>query len=159
MKTPIAQGIVVGLGARHRPEADALSKESLSILRALDAEGRIATRIDGAPDLILLIVDADTTLDELELPDLKDRAASVIGIGDDAPSCRVAITNARKRLRGQGAALGARALVFAPAQFGFLGLESDGSREKLEILLRALVLDAERLRLRREGWEEPDEVV
>jgi hypothetical protein len=30
-------------------------------------------------------------------------------------------------------------------------------REKLEILLRALVIDAERLRLRREGWEEPEE--
>jgi hypothetical protein len=51
--------------------------------------------------------------------------------------------------------LGARELVFSPEQFGVLGLESDGARERLEILLRALVLDAERLRLRREGWEEP----
>lgn len=126
------------------------------MIRALDGESSLARAMPPESDFLLLIVEADFDAHALELPDLKDRAASVLGVSDDAPACRAAIARARKLLRAKGAALGARELVFAPSDFGVMGLESDGLREKLEILLRTLVLDAERLRLRREGWEEPE---
>ena len=69
----------------------------------------------------------------------------------------MAVAQARKHLRAHGAALGSRELVFLPEHFGHMGMESDSMREKLEILLRTLVHDAEGLRLRREGWEDPEE--
>lgn len=154
---PLARGVVVALPDRRQKELDALAKECLSILRAIDAEARADASVAPGSDFVALLIESTSPADKLALPDLKDRAATVVAVGDDAPECRLAITRARKHLRAHGAVLGARELVFAPEDFGYLGLESDGRREKLEILLRALIVDAERLRLRREGWEEPDE--
>jgi len=157
VKEPIASGVVVPLAVARKPLLLALAKESLSILKALDATAEERAEVPADADIVLLLVEETSDLEALAIPDLKDRAAVVAAVGDDARACRITIARARKRLRAQGAALGARELVFSPEQFGFLGLESDGLREKLEILLRALVADGERLRLRREGWEEPDE--
>lgn len=153
---PLARGVLVAHPRRHAPQLQALAKESISILRALRAEARLAERVPGDADFALLLVEPETSPADIPLPDLKDRAGSVLGVGEPAAEARVAVAQARKHLRASQAALGARELVFSPADFGYLGLESDGLREKLEILLRALVLDAERLRLRREGWEEPE---
>lgn len=155
-KEPVARGVVVTMPQRHAEPLASLARETLSILRAIDAAGDAAREVPAEADFVALLIEAGSPTDKLALPDLKDRAATVVAVGEDAPECRVAITRARKLLRAQGATLGARELVLAPADFGVLGLESDGLREKLEILLRALVTDAERLRLRREGWEEPD---
>lgn len=151
---PIARGVIVTLPRVHADKLDALAKEALVIIRAIHAEASPAVHVEPDADFALLLLEADSA--PPHLPDLKDRAGSVIAIGDDAPACRAAIARARKELRAHGATLGARELVFAPADFGYLGLESDGLREKLEILLRTLILDGERLRLRREGWEEPE---
>lgn len=149
---PVARGALVVLP----PEADdplpALAKEAASILRALHAPAEVSIQ-DADYVVLLLAPGADPRT--AGLPELKDRAASAIAVASDAGEGRVAVALARKHLRSCGAVLGARELVFSPKQFGYLGLESDGARERLEILLRALVLDAERLRLKREGWEEP----
>ena len=154
-KEPIARGVVVTLAQRHSGPIAMLEREALSMLRAMDTEARGSTDVPPDADFVALIIESASSLDKLALPELKDRAATVVAIGEDAPECRLAITRARKQLRGHGAALGARELALAPSDFGVLGLESDGLRERLEILLRALTVDAERLRLRREGWEEP----
>lgn len=156
-KEPVARGVVVALPERHREPIAMLEKESLSILRAVDAAAERASSVPADADLVLLVIEADGPAEKIPLPDLKDRAASVIAVGEDEPACRGAIARARRHLRAHGAALGARELVLHPKEFGILGLESDGLREKLEILLRTLVNDGERLRLRREGWEEPEE--
>lgn len=155
-KEPVAKGVVVVLAERHREPLVALQKESLSMLRALDAEAATSASVPPDADFVVLLVDPFAAADKLALPELKDRAATVLGVGDDAPDTRAAIARARKALRQQAAALSSRELALRPEDFGILGLESDGLREKLEILLRTLVNDAERLRLRREGWEEPD---
>ena len=157
MKEPVARGVVVALPVSRGPLLAALAKESLSILKALDAPSEEKPDVAPDADMVLLLVEEQSDVERLALPDLKDRAAVVAAVGEDAPSCRVAIARARKHLRARGAVLGARELVFSPEQFGYLGLESDGLREKLEILLHALVADGERLRLRREGWEEPED--
>lgn len=154
-KEPLASGVVVRAGSQHATELAELVKETLSILRALDAQAQPADAAPAETDFVVLLVDEGTRVDSLALPALPDRAGTVVAVGANAPAARVVVTQARKRLRAAGAALGARELVFSPADFGYLGLESDGRRERLEILLRALVLDAERLRLKREGWEEP----
>lgn len=157
MKEPIAHGIIVALPATRATELGALAKEAQSILKALKASVEVRADVPPEADMVLLLVEPASDVDALALPDLKNRAAVVAGVGEDASACRVAIARARKALRAKGAALGARELVFAPEQFGYLGLESDGLREKLEILLQTLVVDGERLRLRREGWEEPEQ--
>lgn len=156
-KEPVARGVIVPLPERHREPLAMLQREAISILRALDAEGSTSASIPADADFVALLIETDSPVEKLAVPELKDRAASVVAVGEDAPACRAAVTRARKLLRAHGAALGARELVLHPKDFGILGLESDGLREKLEILLRALVNDGERLRLRREGWEEPDE--
>lgn len=141
------------MAARH-PEAVAhLAKEAQAILRALDAPADADVR---ETDYVLVLVEDSTDPAKLDLPDLKDRVGSAIAVAEDAAEGRVAVFAMRKHLRSRGAALGSRELVYAPAQFGYLGLESDGARERLEILLRGLVVDAERYRLKREGWEEPE---
>lgn len=155
-KEPVARGAVTALSLAHRDAVAALEREALSILRGLDAPGSSEARVPGDADYVMLIVEEESP--ELRaLPDLRDRAATVVGVASDAPAGRAAIARARKLLRGAGAVLGARELLLRPEDFGYLGIESDGLRERLEILLRALVNDAERLRLRREGWEEPEE--
>lgn len=156
-KEPVARGVVTALPLAHRDAVAALEREALSILRALDAPGTPDPRVPGDADYVVLIVEENSADRASSLPDLRDRAATVVGVASDAPAGRAAIARARKLLRGAGAALGARELLLRPEDFGYLGLESDGLRERLEILLRALVNDAERLRLRREGWEEPEE--
>lgn len=151
-KEPVARGVVLTLPQRGEGPLPALAKEASSILRALDAPADAEAK---DADYVLLIVQPGVDAAALDAPDLKGRAASVVAVAEDAAEGRVAIVAARKRLRAAGAALGSRELVFSPDQFGYLGLESDGARERLEILLRGLVVDAERLRLKREGWEEP----
>lgn len=155
-KEPVARGVVLAAAVDHTDAVAALRKEALSILRALDAPGREAQAAGVEDDYVVLVLGGEGDGAAPAWPDLKDRAATVIAVGEDAPLVRAAIARARKRLRERGATLGARELLLRPAAFGYLGLESDGLRERLEILLRTLVLDAERLRLRREGWEEPD---
>lgn len=150
----VARGALVVLPPTDAGHLPALAKETASILRALRAEA--AAPLDEA-DFVVLLVAPGADPRAFVLPELKDRAGSAIAIAEDASEGRVAVALARKHLRSHGAVLGARELVFTPEQFGYLGLESDGARERLEILLRALVLDAERLRLKREGWEEPAE--
>lgn len=153
-KEPVARGVVVAHPHAHREAVLALQQEALSTLRALDAPGETAASAPEEADYVLFIVEEEGA--DPKLPDLRDRAASVIGVAADAPAGRAAIARTRKHLRAAGAALGARELLLRPDDFGYLGLESDGLRERLEILLRALANDAERLRLRREGWEEPE---
>lgn len=157
-REPLARGVVVPTAAGVA-ELQALAKECLSILRAVDAAAETAPAASGAGsgDFLALLVTADVAVDRIALPELKDRAATAIAVGAETAACRAALTAVRKRLRGAGATLGPHELVLAPADFGHLGLESDALREKLEILLRTLVADAERLRLKREGWEEPAE--
>ena len=127
------------------------------MLRALQAECVPAPRVPPEADFVVLLVEGDADPRALALPDLKDRAACALGLAEDPGAGRVAVNEARKHLRAHGAVLGSRELVFTPDQFGPMGMESDAMREKLEILLRTLALDAERVRLRREGWEEPVE--
>lgn len=154
---PVAQGVVVPLGARHQATLSTLAREVSSMLRALRAEAGPAAAVAPGADLVVLLVEQGDDPRRLALPDLKDRAAAALGFGEDAAEGRVAVAQARKHLRAHGATLGPRELVFGPEHFGPMGMESDAMREKLEILLRTLVLDAERLRLRREGWEDPIE--
>lgn len=152
---PPALGFIVAAPKRHAEQVGALARESLSALRALKADAVEAPRASPEADFVVLVVEPSAPLPEM--PDLKDRAAVALAVAEDEAEGRVAVTAARKHLRNAGAALGARQLVLTPSHFGFMGLESDNAREKLHILLQTLVLDAERLRLRREGWEEPDE--
>lgn len=152
---PIAEGVIVILGERQRAHTAALAKESASILKAFQTTSSIATSVPPEADFALLLVDEAADLDALTLPPMKDRAGIVAGVGEDAALVRASIARARRKLRLAGATLGARELALSPEHFDPLGLASDGLREKLEILLRSLVNDAERLRLRREGWEEP----
>lgn len=150
-KEPLARGRILLAG--DDATLPALQKEAESILRAIAGPADAPSLADADYVLALVQVGADATT--LDVPDLKDRAASVVGLGADPADARAAVLAARKHLRARGATLTHRELVFSPAQFGYLGLESDGARERLEILLRGLVVDAEALRLKREGWEEP----
>lgn len=129
-----------------------LARETASILRALDAPADLALP---ASDYVVLLMGQGQDAAKLDLPDLKGRVGSVLALAEDAAEGRASIFAARKHLRARGAALGSKELVFAPSQFGVLGLESDGARERLEILLKGVVVDAEAHRLRREGWEDP----
>lgn len=149
---PLARGVILLVPQRAEGPVPALAQEARAILRALNAPAD--AEADKA-DYVLAVVTQDVEPAAFPEADLKERAASVVAVAEDAAEGRVAIVAARKRLRAMGAHLGSRELVFAPSQFGYLGLESDGARERLEILLRGLVVDAERLRLRREGWEDP----
>lgn len=151
-KAPLARGRILVAG--DDPALAALQKEAASILRAIDGPADAETLAEA--DYVLALVQVGVDAAGLEVPDLKDRAGSVIGLGGDAADARAAVLAARKHLRARGATLTHRELVFSPAQFGYLGLESDGARERLEILLRGLIVDAEALRLKREGWEEPE---
>ena len=153
-KEPVARGIVL-----VEPQVDdgplaAVAKEAASILRALDAPADASVE---HADYVVLVLGEGARADAPALPELADRAGAAVAVAGEASEGRAVVASARKRLRRQGAVLGARELVFSPDQFGYLGLESDGARERFEILLRALVNDAERLRLKREGWEEPVE--
>lgn len=156
MADPPPRGVLLPLAAKHPDLLDALARDALSALRALKAETTLAREAPSDVDFVVLLVEPGARLPE-DLPDLKDRAASAIGLAEDAAEGRVAVTAARKRLRAANATLGARELVFLPSQLGVIGIESDTVRERLHILLQALVLDAHRLRLKREGWEEPEE--
>lgn len=158
LSEPLARGVIVSLPSRNGASLATLAKEAASMLRALRAEARIEAALPEATaelDFVLVLVEASADPKALALPDLKDRAAVALGFAPEATEGRVAVAQARKHLRNHGASLGARELVFLPEHFGHMGMESDAMREKLEILLRTLVVDAERLRLRREGWEEP----
>lgn len=147
---PIARGIVLLAPMDAKGPLLQLAKEAASILRAVQAPSDVD--LDKA-DYVLVVASQGASLPDL--PELKDRAASAIAVAEDEAEGRVTLHATRKRLRTAGATLGHRELVFLPEQFGHLGLESDSARERLEILLRALALDAERLRLKREGWEDP----
>lgn len=153
---PLAQGAIVTHGQQHGPLLAALAKEAASILKALRAPAEAGPVAAPEADFVVLLVDESADPREVKLPDLKDRAGTALAIAADVGAGRAVVLAARKHLRAHGAALGSRELVLNPNEFGYLGLESDTTREKLEILLRALVNDAERLRLKREGWEEPD---
>ena len=157
MSEPIAAGVVVTLSTQRGEALAMLAKESIAILKALRAEATLTQDAPAEADFVLVLVDEASPVERLALPPLKDRAGIVAGVAQDVPACRAVIARARKRLRAHDATLGARELVFSPDDFGYLGLETDNLREKLEVLLTALVNDAERLRLRREGWEEPAE--
>ena len=155
MADPLPRGVVIRLSVKHADLMDALARDTLSALRALKADASLAPGADPDVDFVVLLVEPGARLPH-DLPDLKDRAACAIGLADDAAEGRVAVTAARKRLRASFATLGARELVLLPSQLGVIGIESDTLRERLHILLQTLVLDADRLRLKREGWEEPD---
>lgn len=152
---PVARGVIVSIASRSQQTLSTLGREVASILRALRAEAKPQDAVPAEADFVVVLIEEDADPKGLGLPDLKDRAACALGFARDAAEGRVAVAQARKHLRAHGAALGSRELVFTPDHFGFMGMESDSMRERLEILLQALVLDAERLRLRREGWEEP----
>lgn len=154
---PLAKGVIVPVAAENADNLHVLAREMVSILRALRGEARVSPSVPADADFVMLLVDADAGLDSLELPDLKDRVGAATSFAQRKAEGRMANHLARKRLRSVGAALGARELVFGPDDMGHMGLESDAVRERLQELLQTLVLDAERLRLRREGWEEPDE--
>jgi hypothetical protein len=157
LSEPVAQGVIVPVGTRHQATLSTLAREVASMLRALRAETGPAATVRPDADLVILLVEDGSDPRALGLPDLKDRAAAALGFAEDAAEGRLVVAQARKHLRAHGATLGSRELVFTPEHFGHMGMESDAMREKLEILLRTLVLDAERLRLRREGWEDPIE--
>lgn len=152
---PLARGVVVAVATRSHATLVVLGREVASMLRALRAEAKLQDDVPPEADFVVVLAEEASDPKALSLPELKDRAASALGFAQDAAEGRVAVAQARKHLRAHGAALGSRELVFGPEHFGPMGMESDAMRERLEILLRALVLDAERLRLRREGWEEP----
>ena len=154
MKEPVARGVVLVEPAAASGPLPALAREAASILRAMDAPAEVPL---AEADYVIILLGESADVDALALPDLADRAGTAVAVTRDASDGRAVVALARKRLRRRGATLGARELVFSPDQFGHLGLESDGARERFEILLRALVNDAERLRLKREGWEEPVE--
>lgn len=156
-KEPLAQGVIVPLAAGEAEAMHVLAREMVGTLRSLRGEARVTGEVPADADFVLLLVDEEAEVETLELPDLKDRAGSAVSFAEKKSGGRLANHRARKRLRAAGAALGARELVFQPSDFGYLGLESDTLRERLQELLQTLVLDAERLRLRREGWEEPED--
>lgn len=143
------------MGRRHPDLLSVLAREAAGILRALQTEAQKADRVPAEADFVLLLVEEETDPSLVPLPDLKDRAGSALALATEASEGRVALSKARRHLRAHGASLGSREMVFSPDQFGPMGMESDAQRERLEILLRTLAHDAERLRLRREGWEEP----
>lgn len=156
---PLASGTIVVASARHGPPMQALAKETASILRALRAEARTDTVAPPGADFVVLLVEEGVDLRSVALPDLTNRAATALGFAQEEGvdgNARATVNAARKHLRAHHATLGSRELVFHTGHFGVMGLESDAQRERLEVLLQALVLDAERLRLKREGWEEPD---
>lgn len=152
---PVARGVIVPVGRGNAAILSELGREVASILRALRADAQARPAVPAEADFVVVLVEEAADPKALALPDLKDRAACALAYAQDAAEGRVAVSQARKHLRAHGATLGSRELVFGPEHFGPLGMESDAMREKLEILLRTLVLDAERLRLRREGWEDP----
>lgn len=152
---PIARGIIVRLSEAYDEELRVLGKEAMAMLRALKAEARIASDADEPADFVLVLAEPRAQVDTFPLGSMADRVGAAIAVAEDEREGRVINAAARKRLRAAGAVLGPRELVFSPSDFGYLGLESDTLRERLEILLHTLVLDAERLRLKREGWEEP----
>lgn len=154
---PVARGVIVPVAARHQPTLSVLAREVASMLRSLRAEARPEAAVPGDADFVVVLAEEGTEPAGLALPDLKDRAGCALGFAEDGAEGRVAVAQARRHLRAHGATLGSRELVFSPEHFGPMGMESDSMRERLEILLRTLVLDAERLRLRREGWEDPIE--
>lgn len=154
---PIARGVIVPLAAEHGETLAILSREMVSILRAFRGEARVAAAVPPDADFVLVLVEGEAEPSTLQLPDLKDRVGSSVAFADRAAEGRAANARARKHLRRQGAALGPRELVFSPKDLGYMGLEDEQMRERLEELLQTLVLDAERFRLKREGWEEPDE--
>ena len=154
---PLARGVIASVPTRNQATLSALAREVAAILRALRAEARPETGVPPEADFVVVLVEEGADPASLPLPDLKDRAACALGFAEAGAEGRVAVAQARKHLRAHGATLGSRELVFAPEHFGHVGMESDAMRERLEILLRTLVLDAERLRLRREGWEDPIE--
>lgn len=152
---PPPLGFVVTTRGANGPAMDAFVKEIASILRALKADVAVTAEVPAEADFVALVVEPEAALPAF--PDLKDRAATAVALSEDEGAGRLAVHHARKALRAAGAVLHARELVLSPKQFGYLGLESDTLRERLQILLETLVLDAERLRLRREGWEEPED--
>lgn len=155
MADPPTLGFVVEAAGAHEREASSLAKEIVSTLGALHADALRAPDVPAEADFVITIVAPDAGLPSF--PDLKDKAAAALGIASDEAEARAAAHAARKQLRAAGATLGALQVAFTPDMFGVMGLESDGVRERLHILLETLVHDAERLRLKREGWEEPDE--
>lgn len=152
---PVAHGVIVRLPSQHEEALDALARESASILRALRGETQVVEKVPEEADFVLLIIEDVFEPAHLDLPALEDRAGAALAVAANEANGRAAAMSARKHLRAQGAALGARLLVLPPTAFGHLGLESDNLRERLEVLLHTFVHDAERLRLKREGWEEP----
>lgn len=156
LSEPVARGVLVSLPVRNPAILATLAKEVGAILRALRAEAAPQADVPPETDFVVLLAEETADAKALALPDLKDRAATALAYASEAAEGRVVLSQARRHLRAHGAVLGSRELVFTADHFGHMGMESDAMREKLEILLRALVLDAERLRLRREGWEEPD---
>lgn len=153
---PLARGVIVPLATEHGDRLSQLAREMTGILRAIRGDARVAAAVPPEADFVLLLVDADAEPERVALPDMKDRVGASVAFAEREGEGRLANHRARKHLRRHGAALGPRELVFVPADLGYLGIEKDSLRERLEELLQALVLDAERLRLRREGWEEPD---
>lgn len=152
---PIAQGVVLVVGEAQREPLAQLARESLSILKAIRLEARQDAIARPEDDFVLLLVSPGSDVDAIALPPLAERAGAAVAVASDVAEGRAVVARARKRLRAQGAALGPRELVLSPGDFGYLGLESDGLRERLQVLLQGLANDAERLRLRREGWEDP----
>lgn len=156
-KEPLASGVVVPFAAGEAEGVHVLAREMVSMLRSLRGEARVTAEVPADADFVMLLVDEEAEVEGLDLPDLKDRAGSAVSFAEKTSAGRLANHRARKRLRAQKAVLGARELVFQPSDLGYLGIESDTLRERLQDLLQTLVLDAERLRLRREGWEEPED--
>lgn len=152
---PLARGVVLVVGQDEREPLAQLAREALSILKAIKLDARQDVAVAPEDDFVLLLVSATSPVDAVELPPLAQRAGAAVGVATDPAEGRASVARARKRLRGQGATLGPRELVLSPSDFGYLGLESDGLRERLQILLQGLANDAEKLRLRREGWEDP----
>lgn len=153
---PIAKGVVIVVGTDEREPLAHLAREAIGTLKALRCEARRGDQATDADDFVLLLVAPDGDPDALGLPTLTDRAGAACCVHPFEPEGRALVARARKALRRQGAALGPRELVLSPQAFGYMGLESDGLRERLQVLLQGLANDAERLRLRREGWEEPE---
>lgn len=146
---------MVTASKRHPELVATLAKETLSTLRALKADAAETREVPPEADFVVLVVEPDAPLPAL--PDLTQRTAVAVAVADEEREGRVAVVAARKHLRGAGAALQSRELVLLPDQFGVLGIESDSVRERIQIMMETLVLEAERLRLRREGWEDPIE--
>ncbi len=153
---PIARGVIVPVAVAHAESLAVIGREMSAILRALKAEVRVGASVPADADFVVLLTEGEAPVEGVELPEFKDRVGSAIAFAETESEGRVANVRARKHLRSVGATLGPRQMAFYPKDLGYLGIESDGLRERLEELLQTLVLDAERLRLKREGWEEPD---